>query len=740
MVDYTARPDEKSNFWDKGVTMQNDLSFSSGNETSTIYLALQDVQIKGVVPGDEARRDVIRLNASKTWKGFTASGNFNYTTRTANTSRSGVYWNVLNTPMQIPLTQYSNWNEDLGKDAAGNQITNWGDINHYYNAYYRNPYEELDALRSESRNDYFTGVISLTQEITKWLKFDVRSAIAPNNNYYQDNTYSRTFSPYGLSMYTLYGRSVSKANIPSSMGTGQGFGWRWTNDFLLSFDNKFNDITLKTVIGATTRDSYSKSTAVSASSLEIPDFFNVKNRVGNPGASSSWSNQRSMGVFGDVTLGYKNFAYVHVSGRNDWTSLLDKTQWSFFYPGVDASLVLTEMAPSLKTDVVSYIKIRGGVAKVGSVNVGNYSLQNTFGVASNFPFGSLSAYTVSNGLNNRYLEPEFTVSKEIGIDLSFLNNRINTSITAYQTNTTNQTVDMSISSATGYSSSKINTGEMLNKGFEFELKTTPISNANWRWDLNFNYAYWYNEVLSVSGDLKEISLGNNVYAIVGESYPTMKVTQFARDPQSGKVIVDAASGTPSIDPLSIIRGQTVPKHLIGIQSNLNWKNFNFAVSADYRGGHIFGAGLYYDLLFTGIGELSGTNARERFVFPNSVISDGAGGYTPNTNITTQDGGVAWWTNTMRNLSYYSVNSADIWKIREVSLSYDVPATALAFTNNTLKGVRVGFVGRNLFMFLPKNNIYADPEFSNTSGNAVGITDSGQTPATRSYGFNVTLTF
>jgi hypothetical protein len=99
---------------------------------------------------------------------------------------------------------------------------------------------------------------------------------------------------------------------------------------------------------------------------------------------------------------------------------------------------------------------------------------------------------------------------------------------------------------------------------------------------------------------------------------------------------------------------------------------------------------------------------------------------------------------MRSLSYYSVVSADAWKIREISLTYDVPATVFAFTNNTVKGLKIGLVGRNLFMFLAKNNIYADPEFnqygSGTNLNAVGYSDSNQTPATRSYGFNVTLTF
>ncbi|NMC41563.1 MAG: SusC/RagA family TonB-linked outer membrane protein, partial [Bacteroidales bacterium] len=189
--------------------------------------------------------------------------------------------------------------------------------------------------------------------------------------------------------------------------------------------------------------------------------------------------------------------------------------------------------------------------------------------------------------------------------------------------------------------------------------------------------------------------------------------------------------------------QTSPKHLIGIQSNLSWKNFTLAASADYRGGHVIRAGLYFDLLFTGIGELSASNGRERFVFPNSVINTGTAEnpvYVPNTNITTQDGGVAWWTNTMRSLSYYSVVSADVWKICELSLTYDVPSTVFAAVNKTVKGIKLGVVGRNLFWFVPKNNIYADPEFSNTTGNAVGVTDSGQTPAARSYGLNLTVTF
>jgi TonB-linked SusC/RagA family outer membrane protein len=749
---YSAKPKEKYKFWNTGITVQNDLSYSSGNETGSIFLAVQDVKINGVVPGDEARRDVFRINGTKTYKGFTATFNVNYTVKTQNTTNSGVYWNVMNTPMQVPLTDYKDW-DGVYYNTDGTRKTNWADLDHFYNAYYSNPYEDIDQYRNISRTDYLTGVLDLHQKITKWLSIDIRTAFAPNFNSYENRVYSRTFSPYGLQMYTDYGRAISKANTLSALGVsgsyngvGQGFGWRWTNDFLINIEKKISDISIKGLIGATNRTSYSSSTALSAFSLQINDFFNVKNRVGELSGSESWSRQRSVGLFGDLTLGYKNIVYLHGSGRNDWNSLLDPSQWSFFYPAVDASVILTEMVPGLKNNILSYAKVRGGIAKVGSINISNYTLENTFGTASNFPFGSLSAYTTSDGLNYRYLKPEFTTSKEFGLDLSFLENRINLSTSVYQTNTTNQTVPMGVSRATGYSSSQINTGEMLNRGFELELKTTPISTADWHWDLNVNYSFWYNRVKSIQGDLKELSLGNYIYAIVGETYPVIKGYQFLKDSE-GHVIVDAKTGMPSLDPITYNMGQTTPNTLIGLQSSLTWKDFTFSVSADYRGGAVFYSGLYSDLLFTGIGSLSASNGRERFVFPNSVYQSGVDGdgnpiYTENTNITVQEGSVAWWTNTMRQATplTYGINSADVWKIREVSLSYSVPSSVLGFTNGAVKAARIGFVGRNLFMFLPKNNIYTDPEFNEGSGNTVGYSTSNQTPATRSYGFNVTLTF
>src|SRR5690606_25971962 len=126
--------------------------------------------------------------------------------------------------------------------AAGNPMTNWADIDHYYNAYYPNPYEELERLRQETRRDYFTGVVTLEQKFTKWLKFEVRGSIAPNWYRYENKNYARTYSPYGLLMYTQYGRSVSRTKNLSAYTVGENMGFRFTTDAILTFDHKFNDI------------------------------------------------------------------------------------------------------------------------------------------------------------------------------------------------------------------------------------------------------------------------------------------------------------------------------------------------------------------------------------------------------------------------------------------------------------------------------------------------------------------
>ncbi|WP_340114459.1 SusC/RagA family TonB-linked outer membrane protein [Maribellus mangrovi] len=741
-VPYSPISGEKEAFFNTGLTMQNDLSFSAGDDKGSFFISLQDAVVKGLIPKDELRRDAVRFNGTRKYKGFTARANVNFTHIEDDVTVDNVLWSVYNTAQHIPLTSYSDW-----RPLSTPEWTNWADINHYYNAYYDNPYTQIDKDRRKRRRDQLIGTLDLSQQITPWLKATARTSMN-----LMTNVWKTTYEAWDFSDWAIHdsGRSIS-GDIKADVQDGSTLSWRWTNDFLLTVDHTFGDFSLNAIAGASTRSTYYNYLRTDVSELEVPGVYNLRNRLGELTGDQYYTETRRWGVFGDLTLGYKEFLFLHASGRNDWDSRLDPSNWSFFYPGVDVSFIFTEAIPGLKDNsVLSYGKIRGGIAKVGSINISPYDLENTFGVTGGFPYGSLTAHSISNSLKNRYLEPEFTLSKEIGLDLNFLESRVNLEATYYTMSTTNQTLPAEIAYSSGYSNMNVNSGEMKNSGLELELGLVPVSTNDLRWDVNVSYAYLKSEVVSLTDAFDELYLGNNfVYAIVGESYPVNKASDFDRvmdesSPYYGRVIVDASTGMPTKSTDLHITGQTTPKHIVGVQTYLRWNGFTAGLSAEYRGGHVMRSGLGNDMMFPGIDAVSASAGRERFVYPNSVINVGTADnpeYVENTNITTIEGNVDFWTQTYRNISRPFVVNAAFLKIREVSLYYDVPGSFLNnYTGEFIKGIRAGFIGRNLWTWLPESNVYGDPEANNGSGNEVGYSPAGAIPPTKSYGFNLTVTF
>jgi len=731
---FEARPDEKTNFFDTGLTMQNDLSFSAGSDNGSYFVSIQDAVVKGLVPKDQLRRNSIRFNGTRNYGGFKATVNVNYAHSEDEITVTNVLWSVYNTPQNIPLTSYTDW-----RRPSTPEETNWADINHYFNAYYDNPYTELDKNRRTRRRDYLIGTLSLSQDLTSWLNATLRSSVSANFTTYKTRWEEWDYSEWAINES---GRAIT-ADVPADVRDYMGMGYRWTNDLLLKADKNFGDISLTAIAGATTRSTFSNSIRVDVSSLEVPGLYNIDNRQGELDGIQNYYETRKTSVFGDITLGYRNFLFLHASGRNDWDSRLNPEYWSFFYPGVDASFVFTEAIPALKDNpILTYGKIRGGIAKVGAVSIDPYDLENEFSVLSPYPYGQSVAHLISNSMKNPFMEPEFTVSNEIGLDLNFFESRINLEAAYYNMSTTNQTLPADIAPSSGYTSMYINSGEMFNEGIELELQLVPVFTQNTRVDLNVNYAFWHNEVISLTEAFDELSLGNYVHAIVGETYPTLVTSDYIRDPE-GRVIVNAESGLPTKSADLFRQGQTTPKHILGIQPSVRYKGISLGMSFEYRGGFVMRSGPAYDMAFTGISDITSWTGREKFVWPNSVINVGTEEnpeYVENTNVQTNDGSVDFWTQTYRSTIDNFVINAAFWKLRELTLFYDVPRSFLTFGNNLIKGVRVGFIGRNLLMLLPESNMYGDPESNNGTGNAVGYSPGASIPPTRSYGFNLTVTF
>jgi len=355
----------------------------------------------------------------------------------------------------------------------------------------------------------------------------------------------------------------------------------------------------------------------------------------------------------------------------------------------------------------------------------------------------LLGFKANNTLRRDVYKPEFVNTKEVGLEASFLKNRINLEATYYNQDNTDQLITVAYSSATGYPSALLNAASFVNEGIELDLKLTPLVKiSNVSIDLKMNYTYTTNEVTKLIEGVNELGIGNGNYIIVGKPAYTFKLTDYVKDAE-GRVIVDKNTGYPSVDPVIKEFGQTLPKHIFGINLNATWKALSLSVVADYRGGNQIYSGIGPDMDFSGISYRSGQNSRMPFIFPNSVYEDvaGSGKYVANTSVYTQSGGYDFWSqsiNTTVNSNYLS--SGAFWKLREVAISYTLPNKAYSWTGNAVKGATFSLTGRNLVTWLPKTNEWTDPEFSNTTGNAQGVNDRNNTPPTRIFGANLTVNF
>ncbi|HEY3370503.1 MAG TPA: SusC/RagA family TonB-linked outer membrane protein [Prolixibacteraceae bacterium] len=744
MVPFTGM-DNKRDFFQTGVSSQNDISISSADANSSFYLSAQDVRTTGTILDDTNSRSGIRMAASKKSGIFSADYTLSFTqTKTSlsggdmNQDR-GVYWNVLNTPAHVPITAY--------KDIVNNPFAT---LDGYFNAYYPNPYWQIKHSRQNEKRNDMLGSVLLALKPLKWMEISNRTGVTfntTNNHNYKDEA---IYSSYSHSDPWSQGHMGVTSPYAGNSNDQMRQTFIVTDDLLATFDKTIGDISVKGILGGSMYSQKYETIYDAATALVIPGLYNVSNRVGEPGVSQSTQERNSLGVFADATLGFKSFAFVHFSARNDWDSRLTKENRSFFYPAVDGSLVLSDMMPSIKNSVLSFLKVRGGWSKTGQISLDSwYGTLPSYPAATGFPYGSNAGFALSTQLSNPLLKPEQTTEIEAGLEMSFLDNKIHLEGNVYKSNTLDQTIPATISSTTGYYSALINAGELENKGIEIDLKFSPlVSIAGVEWNAGLNYSYMTNKVLSILPGLDELAIPNSAgttafssYAVVGQEFPAIKVTDVKRTPE-GNIIVDATTGLPATEPSLQHVGHGNPNHILGINSNLQFKGFTLSGVVEYRGGNVINNRVGNALDFTGISEHSALNGRQSFIIPGSVIETSPGVYTPNTTALVREASRQFWVNSAYHTTDRGlVTSAAFWKLREVALTYDIPVKTL-FGGNVIKTAQIGLVGRNLLMLRPKANVWTDPEFNNSSAtsNAVGYTTEDQTPPTRTYGFSVKLSF
>lgn len=747
MVPYSPT-DERKKFFNTGVVNQSDVSFAAKD----FYISLQDANVKGIVPGDKNRRTGLRMNASREYGKFKLGLNTNYVQQNYNVydaeqqddfftilgvgSNEGLMNLIFNTPAHIPLTSY--------KDFENNPYAQY---NNYFNDYGLNPYWAIDNWRLAGKREDLITNLDLNFKPFEWLNITYRGGMIARFTNERSTSEGETPNEYGL------GRSFDI--VPGAVSERSYRSTRLSSEAFANINYNINeDIRVTGILGTYVRQDDTRDTEVGAGTLVVPELYNITNLSGQLTGTSPQTRSRLFSLYASAGLNYKGWANIEFTGRNDRTSRLAMNNNSYFYPGVSAALVVSEIVPQLRNSTAfSFLKLRGSWNKTANADINPYSLAATFSQQFGFPYGNLAGFTSNNTVYDADLQPEFIKSIEFGIEAGFLSNRLNLEATYYNQDNTNQIIPIRVSEATGYGFANVNAASFINKGVELEMRLTPLVNlGDVKINFNANATYSDSEIKSIYEGLNELSIGGYVnagnYAVINQPAFILRSNDYARDDQ-GRIIVDAKTGYPTADQTLKSFGRTLPKWIVGLNPSVSWKGLNFSVLAEYKGGHVAYHGIGEGMAWTGVSAASGRNNRERFIIPNSVIRNEDGTFTPNTNVSITNAN-DFYTGVFRDISSNFITSAASWRLRELALSYALP-TSLISKQNVIKGVSVALTARNLALWVPKTNEFSDPDFSSfgtsqvgTSSspvsNTAGITSSQINPPVRTYGGNITLTF
>lgn len=738
LLPYSYVPNGRKNFWETGMTNQTDVSYSTGD----FYLSAQNVSIRGTVPGDKNDRRSINLSSSKEYNRFKASFNARVTSSVydVTTANVYVYYNVTGAPGQYDLSRFKNWRTDYFSSPNG-----------YYTPYlsnqYRTPYMAKDINREKGKSNDILGNVELTYKAAKWLNFVYRAGGSATNSDAKSTREAFTPSAWHLTLTDASATAISAA-VANSMSSGS----RFSSELFANFNTKYKKVGINGTVGQSFRQTNSNGVSASSSNLGQSTFLSIQNRIGEPSVGVGSSISRLKRLFGRVGFDFDGKAFVEGTASYDRDSknaprdgsTLNLSDISYFYPGVNASVLLHKLIPALGSNkYVNFLKVRGALSKTGNVPLAPQQDPN-FTIGTFFPFGSTLGYNIPTSIYQKQFKPEFVVNKEVGLEVGFLKNKINFEATYYSQDNTNQVIDLSLPNSTGYTSSKLNAAEFNNKGLEMDLKLTPfIKLGDWSVDVKANYTYQTSKVISLVDGLNQIGIGNYNWIIVGQPVYKFRLNDYIRDSATGKVIV-GADGMPTVNPNLSTFGKTTPDNIFGITISANYKNFTFTAVGEYRGGNQIVADQLGNFLDdNGISARSAQYGRRAFVWPNSVVFDGTK-YVDNTNTYTTIYNREFWNSDLNTtaISNYLCSGA-FWKLREISLSYEFPAKL--FKGNTLRGCTVSLTGRNLLTWLPKSNQWTDPEFSSNgnsayTGNAQGRSTGYNMPPTRIFGANVTFQF
>jgi TonB-linked SusC/RagA family outer membrane protein len=744
-------------FFNKSMTYTNSVAIDNSFDKGSYRLSYTNFKNNGIVPNSEILKNNLLMNG--TWKvndRLTVSGSANFI-RTNGRGRNGTGYND---NIMGSWRQWFQTNVDIQeqKDAYFNtkrNVTwNWADPTDAEPIFWDNPYWLVYENYETDRRSRFIGYMSVNYKVFDWLSIFGRASTDFYSSLEEERKAVGTVpGRWGLGTGSD-GSTGQPDGVPSGYLRRDYFSSEENYDLMLNINKDLtNELNLKAVIGTNlNRQAFNRVIASTNGGLAIPRLYSLQNSISAiPYPKELASKIGINGIYASASLGYKNFLFLDGTIRRDHSSTLPVSNAVYYYPSVSGSVIFSEL---IKQPWLSFGKVRLNYAQVGS-SAGFDQILDTYDILT--PFNSPMSAVVTTK-KNPDLKPEKTNSIEAGLEMYFLNKRAGFDLAFYKTNTTNQILPLSVSTASGYVYKNINAGEIENKGVEVVFTIVPVRTSNFSWDINLNWSKNVNKVISLYPGVDNYQLGSfqggvSVNALVGQPYGTIEGIDYTY--LNGERIINPANGryvktTTSNNNL----GKVAPDWKGGILNTFSYKSWRLSFLVDMsQGGHIWSLDMYYGLA-TGLYPETAVNNDLGNPVRNPVVwadpADHSKGYAATSGGFINSGvNPDGKKNTSRisaanygSYGYLRVPDAafsydaSYIKLREVNLSYSIPPTLLQ--KFFIKGVDLSVVGSNLWI-ISKHLPYADPESGLGAGNLMGFS-TGSLPSTRDIGFNVRLTF
>lgn len=752
---WVSHPNNVRDYFRMGISTNSGISVARGDDKYQFRVGYNYEKQVSIVPDAVTNKTNISLNTDyHLAKWIVVGATANYIVYTAPSLPGSATPSGSNVRSNSPMLQFLWFGRQVDTNSLKADYTrNWN------SSYYDNPFWSASYNTQSQERHRLIGDLHAEFRLTDGLNVRFRTS----TDWYNDRRKSKVKwgsagagSPYGSYAEDAY--TVKENNTEVLATYIKQLNKNWGIDALLGFN---------------VRNKQYENNYQAAPRLAVADLYTLTNSRDPLISSNDFYRLRQYGLYGSIQLDYRRWAFLNITGRNDWSSTLPVDNNSYFYPSVTASVLLSE-AFGWRSKAVNYLKIRGGWSQVGA-DANPYQLATVFTSETAFNGNPLQSSSTI-GMNPN-LKPEKTSSIEAGFEAAFWDNRLYLDFTYYKTDSRNQILKLATTAASGYTSQVRNAGHIRNRGYEIQLGAVPIQTSKgFRWNLDLNYGANSSKVVKLDDEglitsYQLYSSGIQILASVGEAYGTLFGTSYVRD-ANGNVVVDA-NGLPKISTTNKTLGKFTPDWTGGISNTFSYRSLSLSFLIDASvGGSIFSntnkTGKYTGVLANTLSgrdaehgglwyytDAMGNNVRLSESPSYSVSSDGLYYAQVNGQSTRvyQDGimveGVTESGSKNEEVvsaekyyhRIYSIAEANVYdasyvKLREVALSYRLPR--LWTQKLHLQEASVTLTGRNLWTIY-KSVPNIDPESALTTGNAQGV-EAYSLPTTRSFGVNLSVKF